>query len=201
MADAGAEGADERLVGELTLAPSGIVPTLLFIVSGIAALRAGAALVGRAAFAYRKPAAVRLSARGLEISHRVELLGRTLRERETLIPLSNLASVTREVAYARLGLYAGLAALCIGTYVGTGLLVDGLRVPGFSASLIGMGVAAVALGVVLDFVLSVALDAAKKTCRLVVVPRTGKKLCIGGLDRAATDEVLEKLKGAVLGGS
>ena len=116
---------------------------------------------------------LRLSERGLELSHRTLLLGRVLRETETLIPLSNLANVKREVQYPRLGLYAGLLALIAGTYVGTGLFVDGIRVPGGSPSLLGMGLAAMALGIVLDFALSAVTDVLNNTCRLIVTPFTG----------------------------
>src|SRR6266516_6828373 len=92
-----------RLSGELTAAPHGAVGTTLLAISGITLVRAGLKLGGRLALAYRRPAELRLSERGLEISHRTELLGKVLTDGETLIPLSNLASITREVRFARLG--------------------------------------------------------------------------------------------------
>jgi hypothetical protein len=182
-----------RLVGELTEAPHGAVATVLLALSGITAVRAVVRLAGRVAFAYKHPAEVRLTERGLEVSHRTELLGRILRESETLVPLGNLSSITREVRYARLGLYSGLLALVLGTYVGAGLLVDGVRVPGGSPSLLGMGLGVIALGVVLDFALSTFLDGARKTCRVVITPHHGRRLCIRGLDPALADKVLAKL--------
>jgi hypothetical protein len=184
---------DEALRGELGPAPKSVVGTVLFALSGAALIRGGARAIGRIALSYRRPAVLRLSERGLELSHRTEMLGRVLRERELLIPLSNLSSVARETRYRRLGLYAGLIALALGTYVGTGLLVDGVRVPGGSASLIGLGLGAIALGVLLDFVLDLVSDAARKTCRVIVMARTGPHVCIEGLDPAAADRVLARL--------
>lgn len=184
------EAAVAHLEGELARPPSTAWATVLYALSGIALVRGAARVVGRVALAYRKPATLRLGPRGLEISHRTELLGKVLAERETLVPLANLASITREVRYARLGLYAGLLALVFGTYVGTGFLMDGVRVPGGSPSLIGMGLAAIAIGVLLDYVLAVAIDAVKKTCQVVVRAHHGPPLCIRGLDVAEADRVL-----------
>jgi hypothetical protein len=189
--------AEEALTGELTPAPSGLLGTILLAVSGAALVRGAARLIGRVALAYRRPAVLKLSKRGLELSHRTEMLGRVLRDSETLIPLSNLSSVTREVRFGRLGLYAGLVALSLGTYIGVGLLVDGARVPGGSASLIGLGLGAIALGVLLDFVLDTVTNAARSTCRVVVIPRTGKPLCIQGLDPTLADRVLSRLAEAL----
>jgi hypothetical protein len=179
-----------QLNGELSPPPHGIVGTALVSLSGLALVRASCRVLGRLALGYKRPTALRLSDRGLEISSRAELLGRVLSERETLIPLANLSSITREVRFARLGLYAGLLALVAGTYVGTGLLVDGVRVPGGSPSLLGLGLAAIALGIALDYVLSVVLGAVRQTCRVIVVPVHGRPLCVEGLDPTATDLVL-----------
>jgi hypothetical protein len=120
----------------------------------------------------------------------VELLGKVLRERSTLIPLSNIVRVTREVKYARAGLYAGIASLVLGTYFGTGLLVDGLRVPGGSAPLVGLAVAFVIAGLLLDFVLSGAEDSLRGRCRLLVVPSRGRTLCLGRVDAERADQML-----------
>jgi hypothetical protein len=182
-----------RLSGELTSAPKGPFVSALFVLSGFSLLRGACRLAGRLAFAYRRPAELRLSRRGVEIKHRTELLGRVLRDRETVIPLSNVASISREIRFARLGLYSGLFALAVGTYVGAGLVVDGARVPGGSPSLLGFGLLAIVLGIVLDYGLAVAWDVVKQTCRLVVTPQRGPALCIQGLDPQETDRVLEEL--------
>lgn len=182
-----------RLSGELAASPRGPIVSALFALSGISLVRATIRITGRLAFAYRRPVELRLSDRGVEISHRTELLGRVLRDGETIIPLSNLASISREIRYARLGLYSGLLALVLGTYVGAGLLVDGARVPGGSPSLLGFGLVAIALGIVLDYALAVLWDVVRRTCRLVVTPQRGPALCIQGLDPSETDRVLAEV--------
>jgi len=161
--------------------------------TGVSLVRGTLRLAGRVAFAYRKPAELRLSDRGVEITHRTELLGRVLKDAETVIPLANVASISREVRYARLGLYAGLFALVLGTYIGAGLLIDGTRVPGGSPSLLGFGLIAIALGIVLDYAFAVLWDVVRQTCRLIVVPQRGPAVCIQGLDPSETDRVLGEL--------
>jgi len=187
------EPTDARLSGELGPTPRGPIATTLLACTGLLLLSRGARLLGRFGLAYRQPAEVRLSPRGLELSHRTELLGRVLRQRETVIPLANLAKVTREVRYPRLGLYLGLLALALGSYVGMGLLVDGARVPGGSFPMLGMGLLVIALGLGIDYGLSVVSDEVRGRCRLVVEPKKGKRLCIGALDPTRADAMLAAL--------
>ena len=182
--------ADARLSGELSPAPHGPVATTLLALSGILFVLGLARLIGRFALAYRRPARLSVTPRGLELAHRTELLGRVLRDRETLVPLANLARVTREVRFARAGLYAGLLALVLGSYFGMGLFVDGLRVPGGSFPLLGLAVLVIVLGLLIDFGLSSIADSARGRCRVVVVPRKGRKLCIGELDPTRVDAML-----------
>ena len=136
--------AREPLQGELVPAPFGTVATVARALTLVLAVVQVWRLVARYAFGYRRPAAFSLTDRGLELSYRVELLGKVLRERTELVPLANLSRVTREVEYARAGVYAGLGALVLGTYFGMGLFVDALRVPGGSGSLLAMAVALIA---------------------------------------------------------
>jgi hypothetical protein len=193
MSDAPEAETRARLSGELAAPPSSVVVAALLALTGVSFVRGALRLAGRVAFAYRKPAELRLSERGVEISHRTELLGRVLKDAETVIPLANVASVSREVRYARLGLYAGLLALVLGTYIGAGLLIDGTRVPGGSPSLLGFGLVAIAIGIVLDYAFAVLWDVVRQTCRLVVVPQKGRAVCIQGLDPTETDKVLSEL--------
>ena len=146
-------------------------------------------------FAYRRPATLRLCVNGLELNHRTELMGKVLRERAVVVPLSNLARVTREVRYARAGLYAGLIALVLGTYYGTGYFVYGLQVSGGldRAQLVGMAVLFIVLGLGLDFVLSHVTDGVRGRCRVVVVQRKGRPLCVGALDPTRTDAMLASI--------
>ena len=185
----GREGTD-RLSGEIASPPRSAIATVLLAVTGILFVAQLARLLGRIALGYRRPATLRLSERGLELAHRTEMLGKVLRDREIVVPMANVSKVTREVRYARAGLYIGLFALVVGSYVGMGLLVDGARVPGGSAPLIGLGVLIIVLGLGIDFGLSALADSARGRCRLVVEPRKGRALCIGALDPTRADAML-----------
>lgn len=184
---------DARLSGELGPTPRGPLATTLLALSGLLFVLRGARLIGRLALAYKKPAAVRLTERGLELEHRVEILGRVLRRAETVVPMENLARVTREVRFSRLGLSLGLLALALGSYLGMGLLVDGARVPGSSPPLIGMGLLIIALGVAIDFGLSLFDSEARGKCRLVIVPRKGTALCIARVESGRADAMLARV--------
>lgn len=182
-----------RLTGELSPAPHGpFVTALLTVTLVLFALRVGR-LIGRVALSYRRPASLRLSERGLELEQRTELLGRVVRDRSLVVPLSNLSRVTREVRYARAGMYAGLVALVLGSYFGMGLFVDALRVPGTSPPLLGLSVLLMVVGLLIDFGLSAAGGAPAGKCRVVVVPRKGRALCIAALDAKRADALLASL--------
>jgi len=180
----------EALAGEIVPPPLGPLLTIALSMTLVLFVWHAVRLVGRLAFAYRRPASFRLTERGLELTHHVELLGRVLDERSTLIPLSSIVRVTREVKYARAGLYAGIASLALGTYFGTGLFVDGMRVPGGSFPLVGLAVAFIVAGLLLDFVLSGGEDNLRGRCRLLVVPARGRTLCLGRVDPGRADEML-----------
>jgi len=182
-----------ELWGELRTPPLGPVLTTLLALSLLLFIGRGLSLIARLALAYRRPATLRISPKGLELNHRIELMGRVIRDRATLVPLANLSRVTREVRYARVGLYAGLSALVIGTYFGVGLIVDGVRVPGGSPPLLGMAVTCIIVGLGLDFLLSTASDSARGQCRIVIVPQTGKRLCVGSLDPGSADAMLNSI--------
>ncbi len=183
----------DHLSGEVTPAPRGVVVTTLLALTGIVLVLHVLRFIGRIAFRYRTPATLRLTERGLELAHRTELLGRVLRDRETIVPLQNLARVTREVRFARAGLYAGLLALVLGSYLGVGLFVDGLRVPGGSGSLLGMGALIIVMGLVVDFGLTALSDSVRGRCRIVVEPRRGRALAVGTLDPAQADRMLTSI--------
>lgn len=191
--DAAVSAMDDRalLSGELATPPRSWWATTLRGITGYALLLGLWRGTARLTLGYKKPASLALGQRGLELNHRTEMMGRTLAEHSVLVPLANLASVTREVRYARAGLYAGLAALAIGTYVGVGLFVDGLRVSSGSVSLVGLGAAIVVLGLALDFAFLSAFDSSRSKCRVVVRQRAGKAIVLAGVDRAVADAFLE----------
>jgi hypothetical protein len=180
----------DRLEGEMSLAPFGpVLTTLLTITLVLFAIQAGRVLL-RWVLAFKRPASISLGPNGLELSQRTELLGKVLRERSIVVPLGSLVRVTRETRYARLGMYVGLVALVLGSYLGMGLFVDAVRVPGGSASLFGLAVLMMVLGLLLDFTLSNAADTVRGTCRMLVVPQRGRVFCLGSLDPARADAML-----------
>lgn len=181
------------LSGEMQASPRGPALTVFLAITLLLFVVSAVRFIGRYVFVYRRPASLRLGTRGLELSHRVELMGQVLRDRSILIPLSNLARVTREVKYARVGLYAGLLALTLGTYFGAGLFVDGIRVPGGSAPLLGLAASFIAIGLGADFVLSTGADSVRGRYRLVVVPIKGRSLCLGNLDPQQVEILLQAL--------
>jgi hypothetical protein len=188
-----ASAAAEPLRGELSPRPYGPVGTALLAATLILFVMRVGRVVGKLALAYKNPAEMRLSSRGLELEYRTELFGRVLRDRSVLVPVHALSRVTREVRYPRTGMYAGLLALVLGSYFGMGLLVDGLRVPGGSPPLLGLALALIGVGVLVDFALTSLTDGVKGRCRVVVVPLKGRTVCIGGLDPQRTDAMLSAI--------
>ncbi len=189
---AAARPATEPLLGEMAPAPRGAVATTLLAVTGLLLVAHAARLFGRVALAYKAPAEVALSEDGaVRVRWRVELLGRTLRDRDVVVPRGALWRAAREVRFSGATLYAGLLALVLGSYVGVAAFVDGVRAA--SPALLGAGLLIVALGLSLDFVFSSAVPGARGRCRLVLVPRSGRQLCIGDVDQTRADSMLGRL--------
>ena len=180
----------DRLEGEMSLAPLGpVLTTVLTLTLVLFALQLVRALL-RWVLAFKRPASISLGPNGLELNQRTELLGKVLRERSIVVPLGSLVRVTRETRYARLGMYVGLMALVVGSYFGMGLFVDAVRVPGGSASLFGLSVLMMVLGLMLDFAFSNAADTVRGKCRMLVVAQKGRTFCLGSLDPARADAML-----------
>jgi hypothetical protein len=98
----------------------------------------------------------------------------------------------REVRYPRLAFHAGLLALASGSYVGVSAFIDGARAA--SPSLLAAGLCMMTLGLAVDFVLSVVAPGARGTCRVVLVPRDGAKLCIGAVEVSRADALMDRLR-------
>jgi hypothetical protein len=125
--------------------------TVLQSVTGILLVRSVFALVLRFALNYRRTATVQISGSDIRVSAKTVLGGKTLREEDWHFP--GLVRVVRESRYPSLPLYAGLAMFFVGTALGMIWLLDGLRAA--SGSLIVMGALVLALGIALDYGVSV----------------------------------------------
>lgn len=182
---------ETHLSGELVPPPRNPALTVLLGVTGVLFVAALVRLAMRHLLAYRCPADLATSAGGVRIRARTELLGRTLREREIVIGSDALVRAVREVRFPRLGLYAGLLALALGTYIGVGAVVDGVRAA--SPALLFWGMVLVAGGIALDFVLSSLKYGLQGRCRVLLAPRKGRTVCIGYVDPQRADVALASL--------
>ena len=68
-----------ELSGELRSPPFGPVATALLALTLLLFIGRGLSLIARFALAYRRPATLRIGPEGLELKHRIELMGRVLR--------------------------------------------------------------------------------------------------------------------------
>ncbi len=193
-ARAGTDGGDPvgRTRGEMAPPPHGPFAAALLAVTGIALVFHAARLIGRVALAYKRPAEVVLADDGgIRVRWRTELLGRTLRDHDVLVPRASLVRASRDVRYPAVALYAGLLALSLGSYLGMAAFVDGVRAS--SPSLLLTGVVLVVIGVAVDFAFSSLTPGFRGRCRVLFVPRTGRAVCIGDIDIAAADSLLARL--------
>jgi hypothetical protein len=179
------------IAGEVVPAPLGPVALFFWALSGLIVLRWLARFVLDVLLGCKRPVEVEVAPSGVTARWRIDLLGRTVKSRELVIPISNLARATREARYPRLGLYAGLTALGIGTYVGVSFATEGVRAA--SPSLIALGAAIFAVGLVCDLVLGSLLPARMGKYRVVFVPRKGRALAVRVTDEAAADRALKTL--------
>jgi hypothetical protein len=180
------------VVGELMPAPRGPVVTAILALTGVLLVVRAARLLARVALAYRRPAELTMADDGgVSVHWRTEMLDRTLGDGHVHVPRGALVRASREVRYPRLATYAGLFALVVGTYVGVSTVVDGIR--GGSPSLFATGLLIIAAGLGLDFVASVLAPGVRGRCSIVVVPRSGARLCIGAVDVESADAFLAKL--------
>jgi hypothetical protein len=179
------------VLGEIAPRPRSSLATALLSVTGIAALVQVLRLLARLVLAYRRPAEMILTEKDVRVRWRTELLGRTVNEHDVVLPRSELSRAVREVRYPSLGLYTGLFALAVGSFFGVSTLVDGLRVS--SVPVAALGFAAVALGVAVDFVLSSLAPGRRGRCKVLVVPRRGSPICIGGVEMDSAEAFVARL--------
>ena len=179
---------DITVTGELAPAPRGPVATVLLALCGWLLVSHLARLFARFALQVRHPTQVTLTAQGMRIFTTTRLLGRSLGRKEQVIRWAGLARATREVRFARIGLYAGLGALVCGSLLGLRWFVDGLRAGSWWMAFVGLAI--VGAGVALDFVLTSWMPNRQGHCRIVLVPRGAKATCVAHVVAEETDALL-----------
>jgi hypothetical protein len=191
----GAQGRGPELAepvrGELGRTPRGPFVTALLALTGVLLVLHVARAFGRLALDYKRPAEVTFAGDALRVRWRTEILGRTFGDRDLLVPRAALARATREVRYPRLALYAGLIALAIGSYLGVAVFVDGVRAG--APSLLACGLVLAALGLALDFALFTVAPGAQGRCRLLFVPKSGRRVCVSDVEPGRADAMLARL--------
>lgn len=168
---------ETRLVGELQPSPRPAWLIALTAITGWMLLESGVRLLSRTALQRRSPAELEFSGDGLRVRARTEMLGKVLREVEHVVPLDGLAIASREVRFPRLALYMGLLALMLGSYFGASLFGDGIKAA--SPSLLGQGALLLALGIALELGATLLFPGVRGRCRVILVPKKGRALCIG----------------------
>jgi hypothetical protein len=177
--------------GEMSPPPRNPWVTALLAITGLLLVIELGWLVARYVLLLKRPTEVRLTPSGLDVRGKTMMVGKLLREHDTVIPREGLVRVTREVRYPRLAMYAGLVALALGSYLGVGLVVDGVRAA--SPSMLGTGLIIAILGLGLDFVLSTLVPGLEGKSRVVMVPRRGAILCVAAVNPARADALLARL--------
>lgn len=186
------ETADTHFSAQLAPAPRSPLATTAMALTGVLFVVNFARLVARYALALDEPAEVRLRDTEVEVESRTILLGRTLREKKTVIPRGELVRAAREVRYPRAAFYAGLLSLAVGSYFGVTMLVDGTR--SASPSLLLTGLIVIAAGIGLDFGLRSLVPGAGGKCRVLFVPKKGAPICVATTDVKIADRALASLR-------
>lgn len=184
--------ADAHFSAQLAPVPRSPFATAALAFTGILFVVNFARLVARYALALDEPAEVRLRETEVEVESRTILLGRTLREKKTVIPRGELVRAAREVRYPRAAFYAGLLSLAVGSYFGVTMLVDGTR--SASPSLLATGLVVIAAGIGLDFALRSLVPGASGKCRVLFVPKKGAPICVATTDVKIADRALASLR-------
>lgn len=180
------------LAGEVVSPPRAAWVVGLLTITLVLPFVAFARLIGRHALKLRRPAEARISDSGITITSRTEILGKTLRQRELVVPHASLSRAAREVRYPGLATYVGIASLLIGSYVGLRLVLDGFKAA--SPEFLGIGVAILVVSLGVDYLLSRLPTRMAAKCELVFEPRRGARIALGGVDPTVADSALQRLR-------
>lgn len=168
--------------------PRNATLTFLYGMSGVLLVTSLARTLGRLVFGIERAARLRVTPQAIDIRRFSRVRGQEEGEIRTFMPRGSLASVTREPRRVRLPKLVGALALLVGTAFGTGSLFEAAQ--SGAASLVVLGLAALALGFVADYLLVETWPTRGSRVRLLVRPQTGPAFRLDDVDEAAAERVM-----------
>ncbi len=99
----------------------------------------------------------------------------------------------RETRYSGVALFVGLGCLLFGSVLGSGLVLDGLRNPGTSPSLLTLGMGLILLGLGVDFALSQWTQTIAGRGTLLLKRTGGPSVLVLDLEPSGPAELIERL--------
>jgi hypothetical protein len=174
--------------------PRSSLRTALLLVTGLLPLWSLLRWLCRTFLGFRRPVTLRVSTEGVTLEQSTELAGRVLRESRRWLSFTEVSLVVRERNFARAGLYIGLLVLLAATYLGAGLIADGIQVAGGSRVLLSSGALVLGGGILLHFLLSTLMDDLRGRCTLVITPRSEPPFVLTGLTLAQADAAFDTIR-------
>jgi len=195
------EGRDDRrdwpaATGQVTRRLLWAPLRILALVTGVALIRGVLILAGRYLLGFGSTGTVRIEGRSLVLEVRRSILGRTIRESTTVVPIAGVAAVRIEDRRRYLHLLVGFGCLAIGAWIGAQWVVDGLRAGFPHLALLGAGV--VAAGVLLDLLACFVVFRGHGQSHLALILGPWR-LRLAGVEPRAAREVVEALRAAAAG--
>jgi hypothetical protein len=174
--------------------PRSPLRTAFLLLTGILPVWSLLGWLARTLLGFRHPLLFRVSTEGLTIEQSTEFAGRVLRESRRWLAFGEIGLVVRERNFARGGLYISLLVLVATTYLGAGLMADGVQVVGGSPKLLGSGALVLGLGILLHFLLSTLLDDLRGRCTLSITPRGERPIIVAGLNLTQADTAFDTIR-------
>jgi len=143
-------------------------------------------VIGQYVLGLKKDARLELTQSGLEIKGKVALLGKQLKDRQRGVPHRRSGGGGAR-PFATPVFLSTQASLRCSSAPTPGVSFVSWGVQSASPRLLGYGILALVLGVVVDFVLVSLLPGARGRCRMVVTPKSGQQVCVAGLDIQGAD--------------
>ncbi len=158
------------------------------------AVRLVGAAVATGVLGRRRRGTAKIGQGGVLLEVESTWLGRAAARTVRVFPFETIEQLALERGGPRAGLEVGLAALALGTFVGSGLLLEGLRAPGIAAELCAWGIGAVVCGLAADYCLQRgSLARGPAPARLVLGSVKGRGWALRGVDPDSAGRLLAQL--------